>query len=167
MTRDIFDYLGWPRDILALRLPSFDNETTLEDIVLPKLLVKVARVVNKTRGIPMDDTIQESEVGSLHRLLGKHRVSILLLAVGIAMFIAWLNDSHPWILEGIANTTSQLLTRIVNGHGQDARSLGRQPTGAPLPTSFVRPSDSVATTLIASPSTSENPPTSILFLPTL
>jgi hypothetical protein len=59
MTGDVFDYLGWPRDILALRLPLYDNETTLQDIVFPKLLVKVARVVNKTRGTltDEDDTI--------------------------------------------------------------------------------------------------------------
>ena len=34
-TEDIFDYLHWPRDILALRLPLYKDGTTLQDIIYP------------------------------------------------------------------------------------------------------------------------------------
>jgi hypothetical protein len=58
-TGDLFDHLDWPRGVLALRLPIYEGNATLADIVLPKLLIKVARIVNEAREVATDDSGRE------------------------------------------------------------------------------------------------------------
>jgi len=112
-TGDIFHYLGWPTDILALRLPSHADNPTLQDVIFPKLLAKVARVINKTR----EEATSVGDANAKHgALTGRDQrvfMWILLPVTGvIVVLVIWLGNSHSWILEDAADTASRLFARI-------------------------------------------------------
>ena len=103
---DIFDYLGWPRDILALRLPSDENRTTLKDVIFPSLLVKMARVINKTREDAMRTNATTNDASK-----GRILMWMLVLLTGV-MLVVWLGNPYSWTLEDIAGIASQPFARI-------------------------------------------------------
>jgi hypothetical protein len=109
-TEDIFDYLHWPRDILALRLPLYKDGTTLQDIIYPQLLVKVARVINKTREEATGDAIAKHGASTSGR---KRRAWMLLLVTSaLVVLIAWLCISSSWNVQGVADAAFQGLARV-------------------------------------------------------
>ena len=104
--RDLFHFLGWPKAILAIPLPMYQGKINLGDIVFPKLLEEVARVIN---------TGPQQKQQGLIWLLG--------ILVVVVVLVTWLGVTCSWSLETIMNKASLLFSHVMDWFKQASQLL--------------------------------------------